>query len=304
MPKTFFLIQPGGEGQDQRLDVFVSQKFAHLSRARIQKLVEENRILVNGKTKKASHRLKEGETVGVDLFIPETESVLPENIPLNIVFQDAHIVVVDKPSGLVVHPGAGNRRHTLVNALLFHFPGIRGVGPEERPGIVHRLDKETSGVLVVAKTQKSYTELQRQFKAREVDKHYIGLVWGHMTQKEGVIDRAIGRHVKHGERISVKTKKPRAAETLYSVKKVYDEFTLLEICPLTGRTHQIRVHLAASGHPVVGDSRYGRRKTKIRCPRLFLHAQRLAVTHPETGVRMEFDSPLPQDLEAFLKNLS
>jgi 23S rRNA pseudouridine1911/1915/1917 synthase len=204
---------------------------------------------------------------------------------------------------MVVHPGAGNRRGTLVNALLFHFPQLKGIGPEERSGIVHRLDKETSGVMVIAKTMKAYQELQQQFKKRQVNKVYLGLVWGKMPEKEGVIDWAIGRHVKHGERISVKTKKPRAAETNYSVREEIGNFTLLEIRPITGRTHQIRVHCAAAGHPLVGDARYGRLKSKPKCPRFFLHASCLSFLHPETGERVEFTSPFPKDLKEFLEDL-
>jgi 23S rRNA pseudouridine1911/1915/1917 synthase len=166
------------------------------------------------------------------------------------------------------------------------------------------LDKETSGVILVARTKMAYLELQRQFKAREVEKLYIGLVWGKMPQKEGTITWAIGRHTKHGERMSIKTKKPRAAETRYRVKKSFGEYTLLEVHPITGRTHQIRVHLAASGHPIVGDSRYGRKKAPSGCPRLFLHAHLLAITHPSIGERMSFRSPLPFDLTQFLEIIS
>jgi len=222
-------------------------------------------------------------------------------LPLEIIYKDKHFLVIDKPSGMVVHPGAGNRRGTLVNALIFHFPQLKSVGPEERPGIVHRLDKETSGVMVVAKTFEAYKALQQQFKRREVKKVYLGLVWGRMAEKQGKIHWALGRHVKHGEKISVKTKKPRSAETHYCVQEEIGDFTLLEIRPITGRTHQIRVHLAASGHPLVGDARYGRRKSKTKCPRLFLHASCLSFLHPVRQERMEFTSPMPEDLKEFLE---
>lgn len=288
---------------NQRLDVFLSEKIKELSRSRIQKIVEEQRVRINGVSRKSSYKLREGERVEIDFELPEAEKIEPENIPIEVLYSDVCIAVVDKPSGMVVHPGAGNKRHTLVHTLLYHFPDIKMVGPEERPGIVHRLDKETSGVMVVAKNLKAYKELQRQFKVREVEKFYVGLVWGKMSRHEGKISWAVGRHKKHGEKMSIKTRKPRSAETLYTVQKEYGEFTLLEIKPTTGRTHQIRVHLSASGHPVVGDNRYGGRKSKITCPRLFLHAQRLVFFHPETKERVEFSSRLPQDLRDFLDNI-
>jgi len=302
VPKKEFLIT-SLSGVNQRLDVFLSEKIKELSRSRIQKIVEEQRVRINGVSRKSSYKLREGERVEIDFELPEPEKIEPENIPIEVLYSDVCIAVVDKPSGMVVHPGAGNKRHTLVNTLLYHFPDIKMVGPEERPGIVHRLDKETSGVMVVAKNLKAYKELQRQFKVRKVEKFYVALVWGKMPRHEGKISWAVGRHKKHGERMSIKTRKPRSAETLYTVQKEYGEFTLLEIKPTTGRTHQIRVHLSASGHPVVGDNRYGGRKSKISCPRLFLHAQRLVFFHPETKERVEFSSHLPQDLRDFLDNI-
>jgi 23S rRNA pseudouridine1911/1915/1917 synthase len=204
---------------------------------------------------------------------------------------------------MIVHPGAGAHSHTLVNALLFHFPGIIGVGSETRPGIVHRLDKETSGLLVVARTPKAYQHLQKQFKDRSVMKTYYGLVWGKMPEGTGTIDWPLGRHVKHGTRISVKTKKPKSAITHYRVERRFEDHTLLILEPLTGRTHQIRVHLAASGHPVVGDLRYGRRKGKKPAVRLFLHAHELGFTHPGTGKQVTFQAALPADLKSFLDSL-
>lgn len=291
-------------GENQRLDLFLSEKLDGWSRAQIQRLITEGLALVDGTQKRPSYRLKANERVEVDDTIPKAKLLMPERITLTVIHTDQHLVVIDKSSGMVVHPGAGRQTHTLANALLYRFPEIKGLGPEEKPGIVHRLDRETSGVILVARTKMAYQELQRQFKAREVEKLYIGLVWGKMSQKEGKITWGIGRHTKHGERMSVKTNKPRIAETRYRVKEPLGEFTLLEIRPITGRTHQIRVHLAASGHPIVGDSRYGRRKLASGCPRLFLHAHRLTVTHPLTGNRVSFQSPLPSDLTQFLKKNS
>jgi len=300
VPKREFLVTPL-VGLDQRLDVFLSGKINELTRSQVQRIIDEQKVKVNSVIRKSSYKLREGDRVELEYEIPKPEEIKPENIPLKLAYSDDHIVVIDKPSGMVVHPGAGRTHGTLVNALLYHFPELAEVGPKERPGIVHRLDKETSGLMVVVKTQKAQKELQRQFRMREVNKHYLGLVWGKMPEKKGEITWSIGRHAKHGERMSVKTKKPRTAETQYSVKEEYPEFSLLEIKPVTGRTHQIRVHFSASGHPVIGDTRYGRRKAKIRCPRLFLHSYWLSFIHPETRERLEFSTPLPEDLKNFLE---
>lgn len=302
MPKREFLTTPLS-GLNQRLDVFLSGKINELTRSQIQKIIGEKKVRVNGIARKSSYKLKAQERVEIEYELVEPQKIKPENIPIDVLYVDDHIVVINKTSGMVVHPGAGKRHHTLINALLYYFPDLREVGPEERPGIVHRLDKETSGLMVVARNLKARTELQRQFRKREVEKLYLGLVWGRMPEKKGKISWAIGRHIKHGERISVKTKKPREAETHYSVRKEYKEFTLLDIKPFTGRTHQIRVHMAASGHPLAGDTRYGRRKSKRSFPRLFLHASCLSFSHPETKEKVEFSSPLPQGLKSFLDKL-
>ncbi|MFC2160798.1 RluA family pseudouridine synthase [Acidobacteriota bacterium] len=303
MPKTSFLILPDS-GQDQRVDVYLSNKLPQLSRSYIQKLVHEHRVKINGQSVKTSYRLKAGDEVDVDIFVPQKNPILPENIPLKILFEDKDILVIEKPSGLVVHPGAGSANHTLVNALLYFCASLRDVGEEDRPGIVHRLDKDTSGVMVVAKTQMAYVELQRQFKAREVEKLYLGLVWGRMPEKTGQISWAIGRHEKHRQRISIRTNKPKAAETHFTVRQEWSDFSLLEMRPYTGRTHQLRVHFSASGHPLVGDTIYGRKKTKLPISRLFLHALQLSFVHPETKNRVEFDSPLPIELTEYLEKLS
>ncbi len=298
MPKKIFLVH--FPDADQRLDVFLSGRIKWLTRSQLQKLIGEKRARIRGKPRKPSYRLREGDLIEFEYELPAEEEIIPEDIPLTFIYEDAHIVVIDKPSGMVVHPGAGRKQKTLVNALLYRYPGLREIGPELRPGIVHRLDKETSGVLVVAKSKKAYTELQKQFKQRKVGKRYLGLVWGNISRQEGSISWAIGRHGRYGERMSIRTKKPRPAETIFKVLKRYHGLTLLDINPITGRTHQIRVHLAASGHPLAGDERYGHRKSKIRCPRLFLHAYKIAFDHPQTGERVEYSSPLPEDLKTFL----
>lgn len=303
VPKKVFVV-PAQEVGKPRLDVFLAERLGTLSRSQVQSLIEDQKVLVDGRPSKPSHRLGAGESVTLEFVVERPKPLQPEDIPLKICHADKHIIILEKPSGMVVHPGTGVPEHTLVNALLFHYPEVINIGAEQRPGLVHRLDKETSGVMVVARSRQAYWELQRQFKAREVEKLYLGLVWGRMPERAGTIDWAIGRHVRHRERMSTKTHKPRSAETLYKVEKEFQDFSLLKIRPVTGRTHQIRVHLMAAGHPVVGDTRYGKRKAKIRCPRLFLHATQLRFVHPKTQEKVSFHSPLPPDLQNYLDQIS
>jgi 23S rRNA pseudouridine1911/1915/1917 synthase len=291
-------------GKNQRLDVFLSENIKELTRSQIQKAIEEGDVTVNGISSRSSYRLKEGDRVAVRTEISDKETVLvPENIPIKIIYQDDSVIVIDKPAGLVVHPGSGNTDHTLSNALVYHFPWIQKVGLSDRPGIVHRLDKETSGIMVIAANNEAYSVLTHQFKAREIKKVYLGLVWGSFIQDTGQFLWPIGRHSKYGDRMSIKTRKARSAETRFKVIRRFQNYSFLKIYPITGRTHQIRVHLAASGHPIVGDKSYGRKKVKTDCPRLFLHAYRLVFLHPSKKINMEFVSQLPDDLENFLVHL-
>lgn len=295
MEKRF--IVPEDEA-GQRLDVYLTRRIGSLSRSQVKRLIELGQVRVKGEIIKAGYRLKGGEIIEAKIDLPPSEfSLKPENIPLNIIYADEDIIVINKPAGLVVHPGAGRREGTLVNALLFHFPEIAPVGSPERPGIVHRLDGETSGVMVVARSPLAYKFLQRQFKNREVDKTYIGLVWGKFSQKGGKIEWGIGRHPHDRQRFSVRSRHPKEAITLFSVLYEGKDFSVLEIKPVTGRTHQIRVHLAAAGHPIIGDRRYGRKEKSLS--RLFLHAQRLAFIHPSKKVWMEFEAPIPDEFKLF-----
>jgi 23S rRNA pseudouridine1911/1915/1917 synthase len=299
VPKREFVVS-AGSGPGRRLDVYLAERLEGLTRSRIRKLIDEGKVMVNGASKKAGHKLRENDLVEAEVREEPSPELRPQEAPLTVLYSDDQIVVIDKPCGLVVHPGAGNREGTLAGALLYRFPEISGLGPAERPGIVHRLDKETSGVMVVAKSPEAYASLQKQFKDRDVRKVYLGLAWGKMSA-EGCIDKPIGRHIKHGQRMSVRTRKPRAAETFYKVREEFKGMSFLEIRPVTGRTHQIRVHLAAAGHPLAGDSRYGRRREQPKFPRLFLHAHRLSFIHPGTGERVEFASDLPDDLRSLLE---
>ncbi len=302
MDKKAFRITPDfGEGV--RLDVFLCRQVREFTRAQFQRFVDKQQVRVNDGFKKSSYALRAGDLVEAEVEMPPPEPLEPQLIPLDILYADEHLAVINKPSGLLVHPGAGRRFGTLVNALLYHFPEVRGIGPEDRLGIVHRLDRETSGVILTARSLIAYQELKRQFKSREIKKIYLALLWGHFTEKEGTIDWPIGRHPRNGQKFSIETRKPRVAITDYTVLKRYSEFDLVEVRPHTGRTHQIRVHMAAGGHPVAGDRVYGPRKPRRELPRLFLHARRIGFRHPETGKWLEFEAPIPPDLERFLDSL-
>ncbi len=300
MPKADLTVTPDA-GRGTRLDVFLADKLPGLSRAQVQRVIEAGGARVGSYKRKAGYKLKAGDRVLVDYEVPEPEGkLLPEDIPIKVIYQDADVIVIDKPSGLVVHPGAGHASGTLANALIHHFPEVALIGSEERPGIVHRLDMDTSGVMVVARSPLAYTELVRQFKKRVVWKTYLGLAWGRVMAPEGKLDWPLGRHPGKGQRISIKARNPKKAETYFQVQRVFRDTTLLEIRPVTGRTHQIRVHMAAAGHPIVGDPIYGRKKAPKEYPRLFLHAHTLSFIHPSTGERLTFASPLPPDLEAVI----
>jgi|Deesub1362A_J573_1020465.scaffolds.fasta_scaffold01403_6 23S rRNA pseudouridine1911/1915/1917 synthase len=285
-----------------RLDIFLSKK-TDLSRSQIKKLIENEKVRVNKQFKKPSYIVKENDLIEVEVLPPEKDEIKPQPIPLNIIYEDNDILLINKPSGIIVHPGAGVKEDTLVNALLFHFPEIKGIGSEKRPGIVHRLDKDTSGLMVIAKTNRAYLELQRQFKVREVEKKYLTLVKGKMPSMEGKIEIPIGRHIRERKKISIRTTKPKEAITYYKVIEEIKDFSYLEVKPITGRTHQIRVHLSSSGHPVVGDKKYGGCNLEIKCPRLFLHAYYLSFIHPTLDKKIEFSLPLPDDLNDYLEKL-
>ncbi|MBA7667929.1 Ribosomal large subunit pseudouridine synthase D [subsurface metagenome] len=297
--KVYSLVvdEPGA-----RLDKYVSEKCPELSRTQTQKLISDGYIKVNDRIVKAGLRLSVGDRLTVSLPPPAPTSLLPEAIPVSIIYQDDDLMVIDKPAGLVVHPAPGHSSHTLVNAILSHLPRLADSGDWPRPGIVHRLDKDTSGLMVVAKNSASQQNLLDQFKARLVVKIYLALVKGRLTPEDGVIEAPIGRDRRHRERMAVVTEdKGRQARTQYHVVRYLDNYSLLEIKTETGRTHQIRVHLAAIGYPVMGDKVYG-----IKSPHLsrqFLHASRLGFALPSTGEYLEFESELPPDLAQALEDI-
>jgi 23S rRNA pseudouridine1911/1915/1917 synthase len=291
---------------DLRVDRYIAQEAPDLSRSLVQKLLDEGRITVAGEVPKASYRVQAGDEIIVRVPPPEPTEVLAEAIPLTIIYEDADIVVVDKPAGMVVHPAHGHPNGTLVNALLAHCPDLAGIGGELRPGIVHRLDKDTSGLLIVAKNDAAHHHLQAQFQAHLVHKTYLALVEGVPEAAHGVIDAPIGRDPQHRQRMAIATGSSRGrreARTEYWIVEHFPQHALVEAEPVTGRTHQIRIHLAFIGHPIVGDRVYGFRKQRLPLPRQFLHATRIAFTLPGSGQPVELTSPLPDDLEAVLKTL-
>ncbi len=285
---------------DVRLDKYVGEKCPELSRTYAQRLIADGCITVNDRLAKASLKLSLGDRLRV-VIPPTTPSPLsPEAIPLNIIYEDEDLLVIDKPAGLTVHPAPGHPSHTLVNAILSHFPDLADVGDSLRPGIVHRLDKDTSGVMLVAKNRTAQLNLSDQFKAHSVVKTYLVLVKGRLTPEQGIIEAPIGRDLRNRKRMAV-VAEGREARTEYRVVKYLGSYTLLEVMPETGRTHQIRVHLSAIGYPVVGDGVYG-----IKSPHLsrqFLHASRLGFKLPSSGEYVEFSSELPSDLEQALKDI-
>lgn len=297
----------------KRLDLLVASRISGCSRSVAASLIRNGKIRVQGDAKKPGYRTKTGDEIYGTIPSPEPVLFKPEPIPIDILYQDDDIIVVNKPPGIVVHPAPGHHSGTLVNALLYHCPEIEGIGGEIRPGIVHRLDKDTSGVLVVAKNDRAHHNLALQFKLRRVKKEYLALVHGKMESDSGTISLPVGRHPVDRKKMSTRSRKSRAAETTWKIKERFDRATLVELNLQTGRTHQIRVHFAAINHPIVGDPVYGGRKAGkkveygkdlfISVHRQMLHARRLGFTHPVTQENLSFEAPIPPDIENVLKKL-
>ncbi|MBN2003906.1 MAG: RluA family pseudouridine synthase [Anaerolineae bacterium] len=292
-----------------RVDRFVAGAISDLSRTAVQRLIDEGQVQVNGVVlSEAAYKVRSGDALVISVPPPQAPDLAPETLPLDVLYEDSDILVLNKAPGMVVHPGAGNFSGTLVNALLAHCPDLQGIGGELRPGIVHRLDKDTSGLLVVAKHDKAIHGLQQQFKQRSVDKRYVALLIGRLPQAEGCIEAPVGRHPVHRKKMAV-VSAGKPARTRWHVLAYYRDvqrrdYTLVEATLYTGRTHQIRVHFAWLGYPLVGDSVYGPLHPPLAAPRQFLHAARLAFSHPVTGEMLTFATPLPSDLEALLTTLS
>jgi len=308
------VLTVGEDGAGERLDRFLARRLPDLSRARLQSLIQEGTVLLDGSRGRAAARLRAGQRVEVTVPEPAPAAPVPEDIPLAVVHDDAHLLVLDKPAGLVVHPGAGRAAGTLVNALLHHVRDLSGVGGVLRPGIVHRLDRGTSGLMVVAKDDATHRALTEQFAGRTVEKEYLAVVLGVPKVQEGAIDLPIGRDPVHRQRMSVRAPRGRVARSTFRVLEALDGAALLRVRIHTGRTHQVRVHMAALGHPLAGDTTYGggrpsaarrreAREALLAFDRPALHAAVLGFTHPATGQRVRFESPLPADLEALLSVL-
>lgn len=323
------IVEPGFAGV--RLDLFLTRCLSDamdgegLSRSGIQKLIAEGQITLNGKPTKASARLKTNDLVAIKTLPPKKSTLVAEPIALKVIYEDDECIVINKAPGIVVHPAAGRTTGTLVNAILHHCPNLQGIGGESRPGIVHRLDKDTSGVMIIAKRMPAFQQLARQFKERRVKKEYLALVMGKPKADHGIINRPIGRHRSDRKRMSSMhaLAKKREAVTEWQVEKSFSPsddaeescwFSLLRLKPLTGRTHQIRVHLADLGYPLVGDRLYGRRRPRVAVknaklcavdlfPRQALHAERLGLFHPRTRAPMEFYAPLAEDIASLLRTL-
>jgi 23S rRNA pseudouridine1911/1915/1917 synthase len=313
------LIVPHNQ-KGERLDRWLAAALAGRSRAEVQRWIKDSQVTVNGEIARASHRLEPGEQVAILILDAPLSPTQPaaEAIPLSILYEDADLLVIDKPAGMVVHPAPGHAGGTLVNAVLHHCPNIEGVGEDRRPGIVHRLDKETSGVIVVAKHLRALRELQAQFKQRSVHKEYLALLEGSLEPRQGRITAHLGRHPDDRKRQAVlpadtERSHARAAVTDYTTMAIYTvplagatavaNFTLVRAIPHTGRTHQLRVHFAWLKHPIVGDTLYGYRRQRLPTGRLFLHAHRLRFRLPSTGAEMEFVAPLPPELASVLDRL-
>ena len=298
------------EHDGARLDNFLTTLLQDQSRSSVQRLIKDGHVSGILPSLRPSTVVRAGQTYDIEIPKPSAATPEPEALPLRIVFEDRDVVVLDKPAGMVVHPAAGHTGGTLVNALLHHVKDLSGVGGELRPGIVHRLDRGTSGLMVVAKNDAAHQELSRQFSDREVEKEYVALVWG-VVHAGRRIDAPIGRDPNDRQKMSTRARRARNAVTRVTFARHLDGVSLLHVAIATGRTHQIRVHLSAIGHPIVGDSAYGgtRRRTAAhlravqRLERPFLHSARLAFTHPADGRRVEFDSPLPLDLQGVLDEI-
>jgi len=312
---TLTLDRPG-----ERIDKAVAEVVPDISRTQCQRLISEGLVRLDGQPVKASQRLKGGERVTIIIPPIQQTSLIAESIPLDIQYEDKDILLINKPAGMVVHPAPGHEHGTLVNAILAYCPDLQGVGGERRPGIVHRLDKDTSGLIIVAKNDQALHMLQEQFKRREIKKVYLALVDGHFSQFEAMIDAPIGRSVRDRKRMAVisqgSSARSRTAQTAVKVQKYYSllrteikegaegDFTQLECRPFTGRTHQIRVHLAFAGYPIVGDTVYGLRRPKVSIDRHFLHASSLTFRRPSDGMEMTQTVSLPEELRLVLDSLA
>ena len=297
------MIDYTADREGERIDVFLARTNGNLSRSYIQRLITEGRVTVGGKPVKPRHQLKTNETVSIDVPEPEPVSVEPESLPIDILYEDEDVIVVNKARGMVVHPAAGVFHGTLVNALLAYCKDLSGINGVLRPGIVHRLDKETSGVMIVAKNDAAHRSLAEQIRTKTAQRVYWAILTGNIREEEGIIHGAIGRSPKDRQKMAVVLENGKDATTKFRVLERFGNYTLVECRLMTGRTHQIRVHMAYIGHPVVGDKKYGTKQCPFSIEGQALHSKMLSFIHPRTGKRMEFTASLPEDMELILQQL-
>jgi 23S rRNA pseudouridine1911/1915/1917 synthase len=291
------------EEDNERLDAYLSNELDEISRTYLQKLIKEKRVDVNGIFKKASYLVKEGDTIKVDLPEPKKLELIPENIPLDIVYEDEDLAVINKPQDMVVHPAPGNYTGTLVNALMYHMDSLSSINGIIRPGIVHRLDKDTSGLLLIAKNDYSHRELSNQLKDRKVHREYVALIHGVLNNDSGRIDAPIGRDPKNRKKMTVINTNSKEAITNYWVLDRSSKYTFIRVRLETGRTHQIRVHFSYLNHPIVGDPLYSSGKNEFKLDKQLLHARKLGFIHPKTKEFMEFECSIPEPFNGIIENL-
>lgn len=300
MEKLFFTIEKGGE----RIDKYLSEQLEDMTRSHIQKLIKENMVRVNGMAVKSNFKLSASDQIEVEIPELKEPDILPENIPLDILYEDQDILVVNKPKGMVVHPAPGHYTGTLVNAIMYHCKdNLSGINGVLRPGIVHRIDMDTTGSLLICKNDRAHQALAEQLKEHSITRKYHAIVHGRLKEDEGTIDKPIGRHPIDRKKMSVHCTNGREAITHYRVLKRFQQFTYIECQLETGRTHQIRVHMSSIGHPILGDQIYGPAKCPYKLQGQTLHAKVLGITHPTTGEYMEFDAPLPDYFQALLEKM-
>ena len=300
MEKLFFTIEKGGE----RIDKYLSEQLEDMTRSHIQKLIKENMVRVNGMAVKSNFKLSASDQIEVEIPELKEPDILPENIPLDILYEDQDILVVNKPKGMVVHPAPGHYTGTLVNGIMYHCKdNLSGINGVMRPGIVHRIDMDTTGSLLICKNDRAHQALAEQLKEHSITRKYHAIVHGRLKEDEGTIDKPIGRHPIDRKKMSVHCTNGREAITHYRVLKRFQQFTYIECQLETGRTHQIRVHMSSIGHPILGDQVYGPAKCPYKLQGQTLHAKVLGITHPTTGEYMEFDAPLPDYFQGLLEKM-
>lgn len=304
MNENILIFKTGEDDADKRIDLYISTEYPELTRSRVQALIASGEVLLNGREAAKSSRLQPDDEICVNIPKSQPVEIVPQDIPLNIVYEDNDLLVVDKPKGMVVHPAPGNPDNTLVNALMYHCKGsLSGINGEIRPGIVHRIDKDTSGLLVVAKNDETHLGLSQQLSVHSITREYIAVVYGNLKSDTGTVDAPIGRHPTDRKKMAINHKNGKNAVTHYTVITRYNGFTLIKCRLETGRTHQIRVHMASLGHPLAGDAVYGPKKVITSLGGQCLHAAKLGFIHPKLSKYMEFESPLPQYFVSFLNTL-